>query len=438
MAVYRRRLIGLNIVVLGCAAALTTCRPESNSGTAGTARHMPGFDDIEKIRFHFGRTETTNSFNPEKATIEDELEPVSSDEIQALFSTITAPLFRNVHASDVTKIEDLKAFLPAIGDELRKSMLKVVTEVQSRLPNKTPYVINYGLIPYKQREVMFADDGYSYTGTRSESNSMRRPDNFFQMISDNMKKVQEEGYKRRTSGFQNYFLGSIMRVSLLKGDSKALFQIALGLNPRTIPMEPPPSPVIELKKIVIPDNGKAELSTVMLVNIGMSLVKDEPPQIKVRFGALKGLVENELSEAEIQVQDLIAPSLSLSGAFQAVACNNSHKAQPYLVGDIKKEAIPTKSNAIIDFFKRLGDKKITVDFHFQDIDLDAQKGAVKSIELGIAGGLQLAGLRYTAGCLNVGQVEDQFKTEINNEISAQIAKLKSDAANVLKTLSGGK
>lgn len=389
----------------------------------------PGMGDLEEVRFFMGQTETTHAFNPATATLDSKFGPLTDEDINAIFSHAMSRVVRSMDPS-IISVDKLDQNLPKLLEALKLSLQQAVREVNNELPS-FPYIINFGLLPWVAQGGPFIDDGFSYASGRADTSSFVKPGNFFSNVTKYVSRIQEMGYKQRENGLQNFLLGGLLRLSLMKNQSSYHFELLIGLNPREIPFERE-DPAISLKKIVIPDNGTPSRNTVMLVRSGQKIEDTSPPPASVHFGAFKTIAEGSRGELSFQLEQdsTTQDGFLVTRAWNHIRCDKQHYAQPYLVGNVRKASLPERLAP--------ADNLVSVDFRFKDIDLSMEKTQVTHIELGIAGGFDVLGLRFTAGCFNNDSIEKKFQEQINLEIQRNLesTKTKLNEHPVIKILRG--
>lgn len=374
---------------------------------------LPGVGDLDRIRFVLGRSETNHSFSPKTATIDDPLSPLGDENVEASFRAALIPAVQEFNQSLVT-LNNLDSYLPNIVSNLTGVLRQQIKELNNTLPTY-PYYVTFSLLPLDTGTFAFVRDGYSYDDAnivRSEPAMMSlSAADYAESVTKNVRSIQEQGYKKRAS-LRNYLLGAFLTVVLRRDHTRFHFELAVGLNPRTIPFVRS-TPQVDLKDITIPDRGSGVASTMALVRVDQELQQAQAPKMVVSFGGFSGFntIQTEAVRFNVPTEEIPA-RWALDSVWQYLHCDSNQRAQPYLSGVVPPSGLPTAL--------RLLGRTAAVDFRLRDIALQVERARVQKISLGLAPGLSINNFRITAGCFANASVDAQFQSEINKEIQKDL------------------
>lgn len=336
--------------------------------------------------------------------------PVSTQALQQALLESFAPLMADLAGTAFIGSRPLDELVMIASQKVWASLGRTFTKLESQLPD-TPSDYTLVLLPWQFDEQNFyAPSGVQLAGLPQTNGGFGRPADFFRKVERNFRGLQTSAI-RFTPSASAYFLGAIVNVRLQKGASQAATQILLGLNGREVPFSQA-NEQVSFTHLVVPGTMNPRDATVASITTVYDLASNASPSAKVELGPMRGW-SSRVGRLGIMLEN-----------DPRRLCQRRTGSAPYLKGALGPVNPLGAAGA-----------GLPVDFRIYDFTLNLTTTRVSEMNLGIGAGFNIGAWRAIAGCFDVPSVEEQFRSEANKAIEAQVAGMQQrDPARILRAL----
>lgn len=355
-----------------------------------------------------------SNIDPRTGNLNVSTPPISSDQLQRIMTEGMAPLMYDLSGAYFIGNQSLNDLLLLSAQHIQSAISTILERVDESLTDQdTEYSLV--LLPWKQSDPFnYTTSAVQVTGRISGSSAFGKPTRFYEQVENNLRELQTHSI-RLGSQAPVYFMGAIMNIHLKKNASSIKTQILLGLNPAEIPFAQA-NDQVNFSHLVVPTVYPSIAPPVMSVEFNQAVrAARTRPSMHVEFGPLKGWSPT-VGKLKIEL-----------GETRSI-CDGRSSSTPYLKGQLGAKAVGNErvASAI---------QGMPVNFYLYDLNLDMLTSRVTTMNLAIGAGFRIGSSRFIFGCVNASSIDQQFQSEVNKTIEAQMQQLQNqDPAKIIQSL----